>query len=69
MIAFIGMTGVYVFLSVLVGAIELITHLFPPSEKQPVSAGDTLSSPQRSDKQVVAVIQAAVTAFEADRRS
>ncbi|TWU30582.1 OadG family protein [Novipirellula artificiosorum] len=67
MIALIGMAGVYLFLVVLVGVIQWITRVFPPADRLPTSPHDALASRGGTDKKLVAVIQAAITAFEADR--
>jgi sodium pump decarboxylase gamma subunit len=64
LIMIIGMGGVLIFLTVLVGIMHLITNLAPHVEppKAPVSAAPTVAG----QAQLVAVIQAAIHRYRTD---
>lgn len=70
LIMFLGMGGVFLFLIVLILVMQMIVALFPPNESdaRPAARAPQLAQAAATDQTLIAVLQAAVVAYEADNK-
>ncbi|NRA39756.1 MAG: OadG family protein [Planctomycetes bacterium] len=67
LILFLGMGGVFLFLLVLIFVMQALVALLPPNESDARSSSrPALAPPASADQAIIAVLQAAVVAYETD---